>query len=203
MVSPNLSVSAVVLAAGQSARMGRDKALLEVDGVPLWQRQRDILTAAGAAEIFLSARPDQLWARAAKGFSAVIHDSMPGCGPIVGLTAALERSPHPLVAVVAVDLPAITSDWFRSMLGDSTSECGVVGRKGAYFEPLAAIYPRTIMWLAWAALAQHDYSLQRLVATGVEKGLLRVREIQESEVTSFTNWNREEDRGPGSGSGGD
>ena len=38
--------SAIVLAAGRSTRMGRDKALLEVEGVPLWQRQRQVLVAA-------------------------------------------------------------------------------------------------------------------------------------------------------------
>jgi len=42
--------------------MRRDKALLERDGCPMWQRQRDLLRSAGFAEILLSARPDQAWA---------------------------------------------------------------------------------------------------------------------------------------------
>ena len=55
------SFSAVLLAAGRSTRMGIDKALIEVSGRPLWSRQRDVLADAGAAEIFLSARPEQRW----------------------------------------------------------------------------------------------------------------------------------------------
>jgi molybdenum cofactor guanylyltransferase len=188
-VVPNQTLSAVVLAAGRSARMGRDKALLEVEGTPLWQRQRDVLANAGAAEIFLSARPDQPWARAAKGFAAVIHDAMPGCGPMVGITAAIERSSHSLVAVLAVDLPAMTAAWFQALLADTTAEYGIIGRRGEFFEPLAAIYPRTCRWLLWEALARGEYSLQQLVATAVEGGLLRAREINPEEEGWFANWN--------------
>jgi len=39
--------------------MGRDKALLVIDGVALWQRQRDVLARAGAPGIFPSVRPGQ------------------------------------------------------------------------------------------------------------------------------------------------
>jgi molybdopterin-guanine dinucleotide biosynthesis protein A len=181
--------SAIVLAAGRSTRMGRDKALLEVEGVPLWQRQRQVLAAAGAAEIFLSARPDQAWARQAEGFTAVIHDTMPGCGPIVGITAGIERSNHPLVAAIAVDLPAMNPEWFGLLLAACTDLCGAVGHRGGFFEPLAAIYPREMMWLAWEALARGEYSLQRLVATGIAKGLLHVREIKTGDEKMFANWN--------------
>src|SRR5687768_13384498 len=100
--------------------MGREKALLEVEGTPLWQRQREVLANAGAAEIFLSARPDQAWSRTTKGFDAVIHDAMPGCGPMVGITAAIERSRYSLVAVLAVDLPVMTPTWFQSLSGACT-----------------------------------------------------------------------------------
>jgi molybdopterin-guanine dinucleotide biosynthesis protein A len=188
------SLSAIVLAAGLSTRMGRDKALLEVNGTPLWQRQRDVLVEAGAAEIWLSARRDQSWTRDAKGFAGVIHDSMPGCGPMVGITAGLERATQPWVAAIAVDLPAMKPEWFVSLLAGCTNTCGVVGRRGEFFEPLAAIYPKEMMWLAWEALARTEYSMQRLVATGVEKGLMRAREIEADEASMFSNWNREEDR---------
>src|SRR5262245_39904348 len=100
-----MTFSAVLLSAGHSTRMGRDKALLELDGVPLWERQRALLAAVGAAEIFLSARPEQVWVRDARGFTAVVHDTLPNCGPIAGITAALERASHPHLAVLAIDLP--------------------------------------------------------------------------------------------------
>jgi molybdopterin-guanine dinucleotide biosynthesis protein A len=188
------SFSAIVLAAGRSTRMGRDKALLEAEGIPLWQRQRDALAKAGAAEILLSARPDQSWARGVQGFAAVVHDAMPGCGPIVGITAGLERASQPFLAVLAIDLPEMTPEWFRALLAQCTTGCGVIGRRGEIFEPLAAIYPREIMWLAWEALVRAEYSLQKLAAGGVTKGLLREHKITAEELPLLANWNRATDR---------
>lgn len=186
--------SAVVLAAGRSTRMGRDKALLEIDGVPLWQRQRDVLLHAGAAEIFLSARPDQAWARDAAGFAAVVHDALPDCGPLVGIAAGLERASHPALAVLAIDLPRMSAAWFGELLRSAVIPGeGAVGRRHEFFEPLAAVYPDEFKWLAWEALARGEYALQSLVARAVEKRLLRVREIVADEAGLFANWNRATD----------
>jgi len=176
--------------------MGRDKALLELDGIPLWRRQQEVLAAAGAREIFLSARPGQAWVRdAAKAFTAVVHDAMPGCGPMIGLTAGLERASYPWLAVLAIDLPGVTPQWFSELQAQSAPGVGVVGRKGGFFEPLAAIYPREVIWLAWEALVRGEYSLQRLIGTAVAQGLLQVREIEPGGAGMFANWNSETDQG--------
>ncbi len=187
------TLSAVLLVAGRSTRMGRDKALLEVEGVPLWQRQRDVLVAAGATEVLLSARPDQDWAQRAAGFAGVLHDALPESGPLAGLTAVLERASHPHVAALAIDLPAMTAEFFTSLLAECDAGVGVVGRRGDFFEPLAAIYPREMKWIAREAIARGDFSVQKLAAAGVGQGLLRVREIGERDAALFANWNRPED----------
>ena len=187
-------LSAIVLAAGRSLRMGRDKALLEVGGEPLWERQRKVLAAAGATEIFLSARPDQTWTRHASGFAAVLHDALPECGPLAGITAGIERASHSTLAVLAIDLPEMSPAWFQHLLSGTTPGVGAVGRRGEFYEPLAATYPREIMWLAWEALARGEYSLQRLIAQAVKGGLMREHAISAVEERLFANWNREEDR---------
>ena len=169
--------------------MGRDKALLEFDGAPMWQRQRDVLARAGAAEIFLSARPEQAWAPGAAGFAAVVHDAIALGGPMVGLTAGLERAAQPHLAVLAIDLPAMTPAWFGKLLAGCSPGVGVVGRRGDFFEPLAALYPRELKWLAWEAIARGEYSLQKLLAAAVAQGLMRPREIAAAEVPLFENRN--------------
>lgn len=183
--------SGIVLAAGRSTRMGREKALLAVDGVPQWRRQRDVLAAAGVAEIFLSARPDQTWAYGASGFSAVLNDAMPDCGPMVGITAGLERASHPHLAVLAIDLPALPPTWFARLRQRSAAKSGAVGRRGKFFEPLAAIYPVELKWLAWEFLAGGNYSLQALLTRAVDETLVSVVDIGPDEEPWFANWNRE------------
>lgn len=196
-------LSAVVLAAGRSTRMGRDKALLAApDGAPMWERQRDVLARAGASEIFLSARPEQEWAAAAAtataGFAAVLHDALSLGGPMVGITAALERASHPHVAVLAIDLPRMEAAWFASLLAECAPGVGCVGRRSGsaegdggrnFFEPLAAIYPSELKWPAWEALVSAEFSLQKLIAAAVAQGLMRVREIGADEAPWFENWN--------------
>ncbi len=213
--------SAVLLAAGRSTRMGRDKALLAgardvasngADGaaragelVPLWQRQREVLARAGAAEILLSARAEQAWAAnalAAGKFAAIVRDASPDCGPLAGIVAALRRAAHPHLAVLAIDLPRMQAAWLTALLAECALGVGGVGRRrgdanagegasggGDFFEPLAAIYPREFLPLAEAALARGEFSLQRVLATAVARGVMRVREIGAVEAAAFDNWN--------------
>lgn len=185
----SLAFSAVVLAAGRSTRMGKDKALLAVEDRVLWQRQRDLLHEAGALEIFLSTRREQTWAEKADGFAAVVSDSVVVGGPLAGVTAALRRAQHPHLAVLAIDLPRMNPAWFQALAAKSTKGVGVVGRRTNFYEPLAAIYPRELLPLAQAALERRELSLQRLIATAVTQGMLRVQEISSDEAPLFENWN--------------
>jgi molybdenum cofactor guanylyltransferase len=188
MATPSLS--AVLLAAGRSTRMGRDKALLASDdGRPLWARQREVLAAAGAAEIFLSARAEQAWAERAEGFSDVVRDARADCGPLGGIVAALARARHRQVAVLAIDLPRMEAAWFGELVRICAPGVGAVGRSDGRFEPLAAIYPREILPEAQAALAQGELSLQRLLASAEARGTMRVRDIAVGERRWFANWN--------------
>ena len=169
--------------------MGRDKALLLSRGRAQWRRQRDILRAAGAGELLLSARPDQRWAPRAAGFTAVVRDPEPDRGPLAGIVAALEAAAHDRVAVLAIDLPRLPACWIAELAAAATENRGVVGRRGRTFEPLAAVYPRRMLPLAHAALARGDLALQPLLRTAVDAGLMRVRRIAAREVSWFTNWN--------------
>lgn len=188
----SIRFDAVLLAAGHSIRMRRDKALLEVAGRPLWQRQQEVLARAGAAAIFLSARDGQGWAADAAGFAGVVRDATADSGPLGGIVAALERCEQSHLAVLAVDLPQMEPVWFTALLADCVSGCGTVGRNGKWFEPLAAIYPREVLPLARAALERRELSLQKLLATALAEQLMRERPISPAEAPLFANWNEPE-----------
>jgi molybdopterin-guanine dinucleotide biosynthesis protein A len=83
--------------------MGRDKALIDVDGKPLVQRVAAALSAAGAAPVFVVGGDH---VRIESLGLVFVADRHPGAGPLGGVITALRASELPLVAVLATDLVA-------------------------------------------------------------------------------------------------
>jgi molybdopterin-guanine dinucleotide biosynthesis protein A len=80
--------------------MGRDKALLEVDGRAMAVRVSDALWRAGAAEVFCVGGDAALTSLGLRW----VADDRPGEGPLGGLVTALRNAVHELVVVLACDL---------------------------------------------------------------------------------------------------
>jgi molybdopterin-guanine dinucleotide biosynthesis protein A len=148
----------VVLAGGESRRMGRDKAQVEVEGEPLWARQVGVLRAAGAARVVLIRRRDQ----EPVGYPDCRFDLFTGCGPLAGIHAALEMGGYPLVAVLAVDMPGIDAAWFEWLRGLCRPGIGAVAGGATVLEPLAAIYPAEALAEVAARIARKELSVQAL-----------------------------------------
>ena len=96
--------------------MGRTKAVIEVDGVPMAARVAAAMSAADAAPIVLVGG-DRLELEPL-GFD-VIADRYPGHGPLGGVITALEHFPHPddVVAVVGCDLPRLDGRVLEDLFG--------------------------------------------------------------------------------------
>jgi molybdopterin-guanine dinucleotide biosynthesis protein A len=155
-----MTLSAVLLAGGESRRMGTDKATIVFRGASLWERQLGILRELRPAKIFVSARVDPPWRPAA---IELLLDEPPSRGPLSGLTRALERMETTHLAVLAVDMPFMTTEQMRLLFNLAAPSCGVVPVIGEHAEPLAAIYSRESAPDFAAPLAGRDYSLQGLV----------------------------------------
>ncbi len=93
-----------VLCGGASRRMGRDKALIEVDGVAMARRVADALRAGGCSRVL--AIGGEAEALAALGLEPVA-DRWPGEGPLGGLATALLAADDGDVLVLA------PCDWLR------------------------------------------------------------------------------------------
>lgn len=168
--------------------MGCDKADLLIHGQPLWQHQLATLRALQPHELFISGKPDGPYADAGV---EILPDNFPGLGPLAGLEAALRRASHPLVLVLAIDLPAMTPDFLLLLVRQAApSATGCVPRADRWFEPLAAVYPRICLTLAEACLRAADRSMQRFVRLAVEAGLVGMRELRPSERALFQNLNQ-------------
>ncbi|HET7538201.1 MAG TPA: molybdenum cofactor guanylyltransferase [Candidatus Didemnitutus sp.] len=193
MSQPVSGLAGVVLAGGESRRMGRDKAELEVDGVRLIVRQLDVLRACGAAPLVVSLGSA---ARTVLPNVASVPDRYPNAGPLAGIHAAFEALHTPYLAVLAVDMPRIEAGWFTWLHGLSQPGTGVVAQHASgQFEPLAAIYPREALAEMEARLRRGELPMQSLVAGLINAGLLRVAPLPEDERWRTTNWNSPEDVG--------
>ena len=106
-----------VLCGGASRRMGRPKALVEVDGVTMVERAVGALHDAGADRVVLIGG-DPAWAVGVPADH--IADTWPGQGPLAGtataLTTGAEWDPSSLVAVVACDQPWLTGSVLAALV---------------------------------------------------------------------------------------
>ena len=152
-----MNFSAVILAGGKSSRMGRDKAFLEISGQTLLARQIQTARAAGAMEIFISGRADADYSAFGCG---VLKDNYPDGGPLAGIEAALAAATHPLLLVLAVDLPEMNAEFLRQLSTNCKPNTGVVPRIGDELEPLAAFYPKAAQSLAATFLGKYSNAVK-------------------------------------------
>lgn len=184
----NRSISAGILAGGRSSRMGRDKAFLPSpsDGATLIARQAALLRSLGIDDLLISGRVDVDYGLPE---ARVVFDMVPDAGPLAGLAAVLNAARHPWVLVIAVDLPHLTSAYLQKILTASHGTQGVVPHGPNGYEPLVALYPKSLLVEIESALAAGRRSLQPLLQAAVANGKLQAIPIEADEQTLFTNWN--------------
>lgn len=183
------ALTGAVLAGGQSRRMGQDKALLAIDGEPLWLRQVRVLQAAGAGDTGVVRQREQaplnvppplrLW-----------HDTVIGAGPLAGLQTALAGCETEWLAVLATDMPRIDATWFRWLQGYCRPGCGAIVRHpNGHFEPLAAIYPRAALPEVEHRLRTGSLALHGLIEALLSDGRLTPVALPAEEQWRVANWN--------------
>lgn len=177
--------SAVLLAGGKSSRMGRDKAFIELDGVPLWRRQLRILEELDPPEIFLAGPSRAEWNSVG---CTIIPDAQEESGPLGGLLAGLRRCSTSRLLALAVDLPNMQGAYLRKLLERCAPGKGVVPVTGR-FEPLVAIYPISSLGIAEQLLSNGRYSLQDFARHCVADGLIIEQPVSPAEAALFLNMN--------------
>ena len=144
-------VAGFILAGGQSSRMGCDKALLEIAGVPLLVRTVRLLEPRVAGVTVIGA-PERY---AALGL-CVVPDDRAGLGPLGGIATALRISLSEWNLVVGCDLPYLTGEWLDWLIARARASPAdaVVPESARGLEPLCAIYRARCAPTLAAALAR-------------------------------------------------
>lgn len=179
-------ITAVLLAGGESRRMGTDKATLLVRGKPLWHIQVELLRKLNPTEIFVSARTDPKWRPHDVIF---VGDIPPPRGPLSGLAASLDRMSTRHLLALAIDMPWMSNEYLEFLCAQIETGRGVVPKVGDRAEPLAAIYPVEAGVEIRDALAGTDFSLQSLIGDLITAGKLREMPVTERQKNLFRNVN--------------
>jgi molybdopterin-guanine dinucleotide biosynthesis protein A len=134
-------VNGFVLAGGQSTRMGRDKALLMLNGRTLIEHMLDKLRVVGLRPRICGSRPEL--AR----FAEVVPDNFVQSGPLAGIEAALAVSDSDLNLFVPVDLPGIPPEFLVWLMAraETSHAVATIPRYGDRFHPLCAVYSRRLL----------------------------------------------------------
>ena len=139
-----MTLAAAVLAGGRSSRMGRTKALIEVDGRAMADRVLDVARSLGADPVvILGGDPRELSELSA----SVVPDRYPGEGPVAGVLGALRHFEGVADRVLVlpcdlVDLDAATLlPLLEAEAGDGFSQVWVAATER--LEPMCAIWSVT------------------------------------------------------------
>ena len=134
---------ALLLAGGESRRMGSDKAAIEIDGQSMLARTASLAEAV-AETVWVSVRTEA-GADALRRLWPMIEDAPEGQGPLAGILAALRHRSDADWLVLACDLPRLdgaTLEALRAGAADQPDAPAVAMRseRDGTPEPLCAIW---------------------------------------------------------------
>jgi molybdopterin-guanine dinucleotide biosynthesis protein A len=178
-------LAAVLLAGGESRRMGRDKATLVIDGLPLWQRQIAILRQLSPV-LFVSARERPAWLPVEARF---IGDAQPARGPLGGVAATLGVMPGTHLLALPVDMPAMSAAHLATLWGAALPGSGVLPWLGDHAEPLPAIYPAEAYSVAVGLLEGGDFSLNTFAQALLAAGRMTRHTVAAPDANLYVNLN--------------
>ena len=185
-----MKVHAFVTAGGQSSRMGRDKAWLELAGRPMIELVVDQLSHITPEVAIIANGPEY----SRLGYR-VFSDEKEGIGPLEAIRTALRHSSSPLVVLVACDLPFVRSELFLELINrvagyDAVVPIGPDGR----LEPLCAVYATRVREPVTDLVAAGERKMRRLFE-GIKTRFVSFDELRSLEGSDyfFVNVNTPED----------
>ncbi len=162
--------TAIVMAGGDSRRMGTDKASLLLDGQTLLQS-----VIATMQQLFPKVIVSVRQPRAGIGLPQVC-DEQPDGGPLAGLAASLGQINTPWAFMVACDMPFVVPEVVELLAGCRLQHQAVVPVVHGHPQPLAAFYAVSCLAPIRASLAAQQKGLRGVLQQ------LDVRYVDEVEM---------------------
>jgi molybdenum cofactor guanylyltransferase len=168
--------TAIILAGGDSQRMGSDKANLLLGEQTLLQR---VIAAMQKVfpHVIVSVRQTRPEIKLPQVCDEQAGEGIRGGGPLAGLAAALDQITTPWAFVVACDMPFVEPAMIELLASYRGDYQAVVPVVQGHLQPLAAYYAESCLGTLRAHLADGGKNSLRAV---LER--LRVRYVDESEL---------------------
>ena len=171
-----LDLSAVILAGGQSRRLGMNKTTLRIGGKTLLAHVVERLAPWFYEVIVVTNTPDVH----AHPLARIVTDVYPGKGVLGGVYSGLAAATRPYCAAVAADMPFLKPALLAHLASLASGYDVVVPVVDGLFEPLHAIYS-----VACLAPMQH-----LLLAEGTSRIIavfdqVRVRQVDSRDLVAF------------------
>lgn len=154
-----MNLTGILLAGGNSKRMGQDKALLNFNDSVLLDQSIDLLSQTCQEVIISSGDP-----RHNRTGVKRIDDIYPDCGPISGIYSCIRNSSNEWNLVLSVDSPFITKDFLEKMIQECDDRFDAIvpmHHKGK--EPLIALYNSRITETMKSLILSSDYKMHFLL----------------------------------------
>jgi molybdenum cofactor guanylyltransferase len=173
----NVEKGAIILAGGDSKRLGQPKALLDFNGQSLIERMVNILQHSFTRITLVTDRPELYRGLPVKIVSDLITDRVKS--PLRGIHAGLSASSLPHQFVVACDMPCLNLNLISFMETYASEHDAVVPRIGQYYQPLHAIYSRSCIEVIEKQITLENYKIIDFYAK------INVHFIDEAEINRF------------------
>lgn len=172
-----LPLSAVILAGGDSKRMGTNKAFLRLEDSNLIDLVFNRVNSLFAETIVVSDRLEELAYLPAK----LTKDLYTGVekSALRGIHAGLTVSSYPASFVIGCDMPFFSLSLINYMSRFAVQYDVVVPRHGEHFQPLFAFYNKTTLDLILERLKENKLKISDLYRS------LRIKDIVEDTIKEF------------------
>lgn len=178
-----MSYSGIILAGGKSSRMGQDKALMEIDGIPMIQHIANLLQKV-TNEIVIASNDKKHHVFGDLG----VEDNFPDSGPMAGIEAGLLAARNNACIVISCDSPFLTSSVLSELILKDDKDT-VVATCNGRIHPLIGIYKKSSLDTIQAYLKQRKFKMRDLLEE-LNTEYLRFPDTMEN---AFNNLNTQEE----------
>jgi len=137
MIHPG--ITGIILAGGESRRMGTLKPLVQYKGKPLIIWILDALSPLCSELIIIANSGDY------SAFNCAVYpDNFPGNGPAAGIEAGLSRCRTNLALISSCDTPNLSPGFFQYLIQNHDGFDISIAASNGFSEPLIGVYSRSV-----------------------------------------------------------